>query len=773
MVCMILRDRKTKSSCRWNKIAIAVLFFSFSSGLFAQETQGIPLDLLRNSEHTVDSLLEMALDPSRPDYEPEEYVTGEPDPVVLPNTSKSAPEFRPLSDLTISEGQTVADVIRDAEDDLDQYLAAQPAVQDSYVHEMDDVLAGKGSLPKRPPQNDTPQDSVLPASPLSNLLADKTQSVAHAETDVVISGSDDAIKVSVPSIQAAVGENVPISLGEGVGVFVRDNKIVQWNPKDQVLSALSEGSTEIYLHYENQLTILPVQIGTTSQPLLVAHERTVLSNAAGPMVRLASLDVGSGNRKSKAIAANHSPRLRGHAPSAPSYDSRATDSDAFEFTTDLQIAETQKISFRVVDERTQEKKTYPVQGVHVHLVGTNFSKDGTKLNQVTDSLGMLNNLEVPKSSSFVVSVKDPFQRYRSTVVEVPASSIVDNEPIVIRLIGQDTFEAYTSVIVDGTRDDHASVCASVLGSDNKPLSGAAVSIDVGNSRPYYFNRYGFLDPNATQTSEEGRFCFFDLEPGPFAFYFKKANGEQGAPIPLNLFAGSHLEYRFDLGEEEFVSTALAVAPTAFEMWHGGRITEKEYRSIDFAALTPLGSDTTLAYDGALSTVTGKQIFQGGRAYTLSNSSEFEETLYRISLDSAEETVTPLFPNGFLDYVSAQSNIIRDFNNRGTVLIDHGILDDDGYEDKNIEITLYDQYDRPVGERVSLSTTNSSSAVFFNVPPGLYSVAVKGSDGRSVSNDTALVYTDTLSYVRTGSPLVRVPVEAQVHLPTVSSPASVY
>ncbi len=487
-----------------------------------------------------------------------------------------------------------------------------------------------------------------------------------------------------------------------------------------------------------------------------------MNNVAYPKNLLASLDMdlakSSQLPKPTDLSSNKRAALTGvgsvdqGVSNQPEYeykDARALTTKSFEFSVDEKIFETEKINFRIVDYRTQDQKTYPVVGAQVHLVGT-------KLTNVTDSLGLVTGIEIPKSSSFVVSVKDPYQRYRPSIVELPAAMLGDNKTIVIRLLKQETFVAYTRITTDETREDRASLCASVNGKDGKPLSGAVVSLDWGKSRPYYFNHYGYLDPSADRTSDEGRFCIFDLEPGPFAFYFSKADGTHEGPVPLNLFAGAHLEHRFDLENEILVNTALAAAPTAFELWHGGRITEKEFRPIDYASLSPLGTNKDLDYDNDSMTLTGKQSVYRGRAYTLSRSSEFEEALYRIDSENAgEELVTPLFPNGFLDEVSAYSNIIRDFN-RGTVLLDHGSLEGEGELGQTVEVTMLDQNEKAVGERISLNTTHSSAAVFFNVPPGVYTIVVKAADGTGIWHDTVLVYSNTLSYVRTGSQLVRVP-----------------
>jgi hypothetical protein len=182
--------------------------------------------------------------------------------------------------------------------------------------------------------------------------------------------------------------------------------------------------------------------------------------------------------------------------------------------------------------------------------------------------------------------------------------------------------------------------------------------------------------------------------------------------------------------------------------------EKEFRAIDYASMIPLGSDEEWEYDPDNFSLHSEQTMSEGRSYYLSRSSEFEETLYRV--DSKEEEkvlVTPMFPNGFLDDISYYSNVIRD-QNKGTVFIDHGTYEGQDEYAKVIDVTLLNQFGKEVGEKVSMTTNGTSSALFFNVTPGAYTVVIKSTSGSGLWYDTALVYSDTMTYVRTGSPLYR-------------------
>jgi hypothetical protein len=97
------------------------------------------------------------------------------------------------------------------------------------------------------------------------------------------------------------------------------------------------------------------------------------------------------------------------------------------------------------------------------------------------------------------------------------------------------------------------------------------------------------------------------------------------------------------------------------------------------------------------------------------------------------------------------------------MIDHGSFEDQLDLSKTLVVTLLDQESKQVGEKVNMNTSSTLSTLFLNVAPGTYTVLVKTAEGVALSYDTVLVYSDTLSYLRTGSPLYRVNKDALVQL----------
>jgi hypothetical protein len=222
---------------------------------------------------------------------------------------------------------------------------------------------------------------------------------------------------------------------------------------------------------------VPIQIGQSEQALYVPRELTVLTNLTQPKNFMANLDenLASDSR----IHKSQTKKEKKYLIENPSSQDEG-EGESFSFAVESVPFETLDASFRVVDERSDEKgqKIYPVAGVELRLVGAGFKGR-------TNSVGIVSGIQVPLNSSFLVSVKDPYSRYRSTVVEVSASKIASGAPVTIRLMQEPTFEAYSRISGSEGNRDSGSICASVQGIDGKPIEGVTLTMwGMQENRPY-------------------------------------------------------------------------------------------------------------------------------------------------------------------------------------------------------------------------------------------------------------------------------------------------
>lgn len=633
---------------------------------------------------------------------------------------------------------------------------------------LSETIVEENKNPSSKPSNKVKIDSKLDPIQEPALVAVPAM-VQSGLKSITVTLDADRAKINTEKVTVAAGQSIPFSIHKTnvnlstANVFVRDRSVVDWNEKEGLLTAHKAGLTEIYIYYANQLAILPVQVGAKAETVLdMPKSLAVLDNVAqaGRDFLASFMDepkvsspeqslIKSETKVDQLIASEADPEEEENKNSkAPP---KISENPSFDFIEKVEASPSQqKFDIKIVDERTDEEdhRVYPVAGVEVKLVGT--STMGT-----SDSLGVVGDIQIPKKSRFIVAVKDPYQRYEDTTVELSSDMVDEHNVATIRVLQKVTFDAYARII----NNEHptvgnSSICAKVLDLKGQPLTGVSVTLDPGNGvRPYFFNRYGIFDPTMDKTGPDGRFCYFNLEPGPFAFFFKTANGQQEAPAPMTLFASSHLEHNFKVGDIEEVNSVLAVSPTAFERWNG-QMSHKAFRSIDYATLNPLGSEDEWQQARDSMTMVAKQTFYDGRSYYLAKNAEFEDTLYRIdSKNSDVGLVTPLIPRGFLENISNYSNIIRDLD-KGTIFIEHGKFAENEDADNVLEVSLLDQNGNAVGEKVPLNGL-SSGTLFFNVPTGTYTVVVKSIDGVGLDFDTVLVYSDTLSYLRTGSQLQRI------------------
>jgi hypothetical protein len=165
-------------------------------------------------------------------------------------------------------------------------------------------------------------------------------------------------------------------------------------------------------------------------------------------------------------------------------------------------------------------------------------------------------------------------------------------------------------------------------------------------------------------------------------------------------------------------------------------------------LIPLGTDTPMEQVGPGLIQTSEPITpSAGRVRTLVQAAEFEPTLYQYK-NSSGVSFTPLIPRGFVEDLALYAQVSHD-SSLGSVLVEFG--HPKGL-DTSVNMRLLDQYGRDVGDGWYFSDAPLTKAMFFNVPPGIYSVLVETKDRYWVAADSIYAYSETVSYVNLGAQL---------------------
>jgi hypothetical protein len=408
------------------------------------------------------------------------------------------------------------------------------------------------------------------------------------------------------------------------------------------------------------------------------------------------------------------------------------------------------VTLQLIDERSNlaAKIIYPLNNMRVSLIGTEFVG-------VTDATGHLSIRDMPSDSRFLLSYEDPEGRVRSGLVELNTGGTSISKGVMhFKAMREFTFDAFTRIAGIVQDAGFGSVCGAVVTEDQSVTpSGFVVSTDVSADGPYYFDKYGFLDRAMASTGEDGRFCFFNIAPGPVALNLFEADAFV-ATLPLSIFAGRHTEEVLDLSQTRSITTMLAAMPTAHEQLGSDTLAANTYKAIDMIDLIPLGNPVPMMQLAAGKVVTPDEravLPLHGRAYALSQAAEFESVLYGYNVNNgdSEPYVTPLVPRGFVEDMALYAQVSYD-PLLGVVLVEHGAFK--GQEHNSVNMRLLDQFGRDVGDGWYYSDAPSTRAVFFNIPAGTYTLIVETAEKYWLAAETVIVYNETVSYVRTGSSL---------------------
>lgn len=532
-------------------------------------------------------------------------------------------------------------------------------------------------------------------------------------------------------------------------VFLRDSTRVHWDGKR--FHGLTQGKTEIFFVYQNEMYILPVRVGQGGSAQALADlgsERLTSLKMPESFASMAPDAQGPRNSGDLSIA-EASLQVR------RTKDDEAVSQKRFVYKNESRSYRDTAIQVMDIRSNAKEGKIYPLAGVTVQLMGLGVAAK-------TDAAGLARFADIPAGSRLWAMVADEEGRVVPTVNEIVVSAKGKAEVQRVRTMPYNTYVNYLNVLGANHNWSNGSICAKALDSTGaRGLENLAVQINDENADgPYYISEHG-PQPGQKETSANGRFCFFNVKPGLAEISFFMNNQFQTA-VTLPIFPGAHSEEDLPLSTGRSSNVYLASMPNAMDQLIGEDNTANTLESVVTANVISVGENETMpaTADSVLSQIAERSEFKG-RTYTLVQTAEFENTLQ--AEDVADRSsklmpVLPLLPRGFVEDVFNELNQSSDHASiafdpaMGQLVVMHKL---DKTEDASkLQVTVVDASGRQVDQGWYFGSTSQGllKAVFFNMQPGMYTVKVQSQDGSLSAVDTVAVDYWTTALVQTGANL---------------------
>lgn len=537
-------------------------------------------------------------------------------------------------------------------------------------------------------------------------------------------------------------------------VFVRDASIIEWSALDKTLTSKRSGDTEMFVVTPGRISIIPIKVApaTREKEKDNALAGLTVAQIAPGLASLDGLDrAAAPGNLTAAFAQSQQPNI----PADLGVQERVTQLGAEGLAAAGQVVRAKaKVTFdsirlKLVDERSQVQGQYfPVSGIRVKVAGTDFS-------EITDARGEVEIRDVPTGSRLLVEITDDRGYVMPQVTEIASDrdGIARTIPQAVRTrrFSSLDFIARSGGVVQDMRK--SSLCTTVQ-DGSLAQADVNVALDVYANGPFYFNHLGLVDLRRTATGQNGLACFFNVEPGPVTISMSRKNDKAKLSGLLGLVPGRHSEESIDLAFARHVTTTVTAVSSANEQLGSDLARANKRDVIEQADLFAVGSGHLMvSVEDGMFTTPSRVIPIKGRVWTVGTAPDFETVVQPITARSPlMRQISTLVPNGFVADMATFANTIHDLN-LGSVFVEHGHLSGHGLE--SIKYRLVDSAGKDVGDGWYFSDNPVTKAIFFNVPPGVYALMVETADGHWISSDTTVVYSEAVSFIKTGSPLERI------------------
>jgi hypothetical protein len=412
------------------------------------------------------------------------------------------------------------------------------------------------------------------------------------------------------------------------------------------------------------------------------------------------------------------------------------------------------VTLQVVDERSDFKgeDPHPLSGVVVRIPGTNYSAK-------TDAVGVVTFDNIPTGSRVLMTLDDPIGRVNAGVVEIPVGFDGGDLEVFssVRMLRSSILNSYYSIAQSALHAARGSFCINVL--DDRAASGVdglALDFDINIDKLLYFNKYGFTDLKLQRTTENGRVCALGVDPGPLNVnVYDSSNALVGSTL-LNIIEGRHLEEVFYLNQtnvsEPNLLLSIAAASTATEQLSSDLTAANSLKLLDSGTMVVLGDQNhstpnTLGYVE----IPARRLDYLAKDYIFSDTPEFEQTLYTVDTHAYDwdkgPLVLPQFARGYVDDMAQYANTFQDYT-LGSVVFEHRNLLNENTD--ALQVSLVNDRGEEVSAPWYFSDQPTTKVMFFNVPPGVYSLIVQSKEKYLVSSKTISVFSETLTYSSSGA-----------------------
>ena len=394
-----------------------------------------------------------------------------------------------------------------------------------------------------------PKAEPLPPEPV--VKADEQQLiVSHDEPALAMPEKPSELHIET------IGGQLDISylVQPGAQVFVRDGAIVSFEEGSYTLTAAAAGTTEIYFVNGDAMSIAHLSVGQPEQADL---------EVPVDFAKIAVVEAGETAGDSYAsLSQPYKPGM--NVPSLK--DSQTEGLDEYSIlpqTISLpkrgEAVLYKKIAIKVIDPQANGNgdSQRPVPGVDVELLGSQFKGR-------TDVRGIVEIADVPAGSRFQVAISDRTGRIVNQVVDIPTEKSPESELFTVRAMAYDIFTVYAETVGVTQQASLSSMCLRLMNDDgSQTLADLQVEIKNENGAssaagPFYFNRFApSLDQEST--GENGRFCYFNLDPGLIELEVLDDDGLVTSTT-IGLAAASHLEDDLYLTSGSSITTRIVALP---------------------------------------------------------------------------------------------------------------------------------------------------------------------------------------------------------------------